>query len=125
MYFLNEEHKKNFEILLRLYMLSRGEDRQYEATIYVAAVPSVFYLINNKEIDTTCSPLYELMKWDEEREKWKFVSPGLTGATTRMCEFALSLYNGYEVKLDDVFGTVVSREFIDVLLQAIKIRSRY
>lgn len=119
MYFVDEGHENNFYELLEVYS-SKSRDMQYLSTIYVATHPDIYGLLG--EVDTEMSPLFNLATWDDGKEKFVFTAGGLTGATTRMCEFALSLYNGYLVSLDDVFGSVTEPELVEVLLQAIKIR---
>lgn len=125
MYFINQEHQENFNKLMDLYNLSSGQDIQYEASIYIAAVPEVYECFKGLgTIDTGFSPLFELMKWNDEEEQHVISAPGLTGSTRRMVELGLSLYNGREISLDDVFGTVASNHLVDACLEAIKIRAR-
>ncbi|WLR55941.1 hypothetical protein LC048_02775 [Mesobacillus subterraneus] len=124
MHFVNEMHKGNYDYLMGKYHLAPGEDAQYESTIYVAAYPDIYKAINLTKLSTMLhmSPLYTLTEWNDYEEKHVFIAPELTGATRRMCQLALSLYNGFPVSLDDVFGSVSSPEIIRVLFQAMKIR---
>jgi hypothetical protein len=125
-FFMNEAHKENFLKLMELYKRQHGKDPQYEATFYVAAVPDIYILLGKlNNIDTSRSPLYELMVYFEDQARYVPVADGLTGSTTQMVKFALSLYNDYEVGLDDVLGSVTSKEYLDVLIQAFKIRAKY
>lgn len=128
-YFIDDEHKNNFFFLMKQYGFKVGEDGQHEAAIYVSSIRDIFKLITKEELEKTVydriSPLYSLAKWDEDEDTHVFVHPGLTGSTRRMSQFGLSLYNGYPVALDEVFGSVSSKALIEVLLQAIKIRIKY
>lgn len=123
MFFTNDEHKRNYYLLMKIYNLEQGEDAQYESTIYVAAYPGIFKAINIKKL-SSFSPLLTLTRWNKHKQKHEFVASSLTGATRRMCEFAFSLYNGYEVSLDDILGSINNDSMIRVLFESLKIRSR-
>jgi hypothetical protein len=123
MFFTDEKHKKNYEYLMERYKLLPSQDVQYESTIYIASYPQIFELINQSEL-TSSSPLFTLTTWDETENRHTFIAPGLTGTTQRMCELALSLYNGFSVNLDEIFGAVVSQEMVWTLFQAMQIRAR-
>lgn len=125
MYFTNEEHKENYEKLMAHYRLRPGQDVQYESSIYICAVPELFDCFDSVEsIDTGAAPAFELMEWDDEKEKHVPSAPGLTGSTRRMLEFGVSCYTGYEISMDDVLGSVVSEDLFNALIQAMRIRSR-
>lgn len=120
MYFINEQHQQNYINLMAEYELKRGSvDRQYEANIYIASVPYIFDLIDLDKLNKSGGPLYHLMEWDEEKKKHVPAHPGLTGSTTKLLTVGLSLYNGYPTDLDYTY----SREFANVIIQAIKIRN--
>lgn len=121
MYFVDDTHEENYYRLMEKYHLQQGEDIQYESSIYIAAHPDIF---SKKMLNVRNSPLYAHMEWNEEKDRLVVTSPELTGSTRRMVEVGLSLYNGYSVGLDDVFGSVSSEELQDVIFQAIKIRAR-
>lgn len=123
MYFINEKHRGNYKLLMDKYHLTPEKDVQYESNIYIAAFPEIFEAIDLAKLEHS-SPLFPLTKWDEEEGKHIFTAPGLTGSTRRMCELALSLYNGYPVSLDEIFGSVVKQELLSVLFQAMKIRAK-
>ena len=62
-------------------------------------------------IKTSSGPL--LLLQNGMRKKANMLSvQQLTGSTKRLVEVGLSLYNGYEIGLDDVFGSIVSDELI-------------
>ncbi|MFE7064525.1 hypothetical protein ACFVAD_20530 [Sutcliffiella sp. NPDC057660] len=121
MYFVNEVHQENYERLMHRYRLTPGKDIQYESSIYIAAYPEIY---TEKMYEEDNSPLYAHMRWNEEKEMHIVSSPELTGSTRRMVEVGLSLYNGYPVELDDVFGSITNMELQDVVFQAMKIRAR-
>lgn len=123
MFFANKEHRNNYEELMIRYRLTPGQDIQYESSIYVAAFPEIFEAIDKNRLNSH-SPLFALTEWSEEEERHVFVAPELTGSTRRMCELALSLYNGYQIGLDEVFGSVVNPTMLQVLFQSMKIRAR-
>lgn len=123
-YFIEERHKRNYELMMGVYDLRPFQSFQFEPTIYIASIPAIFDCFNNLEtLDLSISPLFELMSWSESEATWKFTASGLTGATIRMCEFAISLYNGDPVELDIVLSSVVTKEYTDALIQAFKIRA--
>lgn len=122
MYFANTEHKENYDYLMGLYRLEPGENAEYEASIYIAAYPSVFDCYNKENISTEFGPLVFLN--DEElAEEYGHNFGALTGTTRRLVAFGMSLYNGFPVSLSDVFASLEEEEF-NVLIQAIKIRAR-
>ncbi|HHB1940074.1 TPA: hypothetical protein ACOQ43_000512 [Bacillus cereus] len=124
MHFANAEHKENYDCLMGMYELTRGEDVQYESNIYIAAYPEIFKCLDINMIKTSSGPLFMVTKWDEEEGKHVVSAAALTGSTKRLVEVGLSLYNGYEIGLDDVFGSIVSDELIDIFFQSCKIRAR-
>lgn len=123
MFFANAEHKENYECLMAMYELTRGEDLQYESNIYIAGYPGIFKCLDINMIKTSSGPLFWVTKWNEEEGKHVVSAAALTGSTKRLVEVGLSLYNGYEIGLDDVFGSIVSDELIDIFFQACKIRA--
>lgn len=127
MYFANEEHKYNFDNLVEMYTQQRSSkiasNVQYLANIYIAAYPDIFDCLNLKQLNTGAGPLFDLVEWDEEKEMDVVSAAGLTGSTTRLTQVGLSLYNGYPIGLDDVFGSLTSQELFDVFIQACRIRA--
>ncbi|MEK0086177.1 hypothetical protein [Benzoatithermus flavus] len=120
MYFANDEHKENYNYLMGLYRLKPGDDVEYEASIYIASYPQIFKCFG--EISTEFGPLSYLL--DEElAQEGNHNIGALTGTTRRMVACGMSLYNGLEVSLSDIFSTLGEEEF-NVLIQAIKIRAR-
>lgn len=124
MYFINDEHQYNYERFMSHYGLGQGVNGQYESQIYIAAIPDIFKCFDQIEkIDVNDGgPLYLLADWSEEKETFSLSHPALTGATTRLTEVGLSLYNGHPIGLDDVFGSVVQEDLLKALFQAMKIR---
>ena len=53
MYFANAEHKENYDCLMGMYELTRGEDVQYESNIYIAAYPEIFKCLDINMIKTS------------------------------------------------------------------------
>ncbi|PGT79158.1 hypothetical protein [Bacillus sp. AFS040349] len=123
MYFTNAEHKGNYEFLMGMYELTSGEDVQYESNIYVAAYPGIFKCLDINTIETSSGPLFMVTKWNDEESRHVVSAAALTGSTKRLVEVGLSLYNGYEIGLDDVFGSFASDELIDMFFQACRIRA--
>lgn len=121
-YFITEQHEQNYAELMVFYGLEPLERMQEEAAIYIAAIEDLYDLIGEPKDKYGC-PLFELMEWNEKEEKHEPAHGGLTGTSRRLLEVGLSLYNGYPIGLDEVLGSVTSREYIEALIQAIKIRS--
>lgn len=120
MYFANKEHKQNYEKLMNIYNLKHGQDVQYESSIYMAAYPRIFECFEESRISPYTGPLGLLLFDDEEEHN----ASSLTGSIRRMAELALSCFNGYEISLDEVFGSVVSQDMLAVIFQTMKIRAR-
>ncbi|MFC4182372.1 hypothetical protein [Saccharococcus thermophilus] len=120
MYFLNEDHKKNYWYLMNLYGLKQGEDVEYEASIYIAAYPEIFKCFVEK-ISTEFGPLVYLSS-EETAVEYGHNYGALTGTTRRLVGFGMSLYNGFPVSLADV--SMLGEEELNVLMQAIAIRSK-
>lgn len=121
-YFINKEHETAFNDLMRLYNFENFEDCQYEASIYIASVPDIHKCLP-ETINTLYSPIYSLMTYDEDQNTWDFTAQGLTGSTLKLCQFALSLFNGYKVDMNTTLGTVTLEEYVLVMFQAMKIRA--
>ena len=121
MYFSNSEHELNYNTLMDLYHLAPGQDKQYEANIYIAAYPEIFKGLNIEKIRTGVGgPLVFLLHEEYEDDHRPQV---LTGSTTQLAEVGQSLYNSYPVNLDSVFGSITDEEMLSVFLQACRIRA--
>ena len=127
MYFVNEDHKDNYFVLMGMYGLIPGQDSEYEAAIYIAAYPEIFRAYDLKALklqvkSEALGPIFYLMDDD-------FNPPHRTGALTSttwaLCDVAHSLFNGYRIGLDDVFGSIGSSpEALKVFVQACDIRTK-
>jgi len=124
MYFIDEEHEENYKWIMKKMMLNTNQDVQYEATVYMAAVPQIFRLIEKEKVRPSNSPLFLLTEWDEKIGNHEFTHPGLTGSTKGMCEFAISLFGGEPVSLDSVVASAGSAKFKEALVQSFKIRAK-
>lgn len=120
MFFLNDEHENNYNRLLELFGLVNRKDSQYEATLYISAIPDLYVLLDEINADYG-SPLNQLMKWNDEGEKYIIDSPALTGTTRRLVSLGMSCFNGYNIDLNDYVGNV-SDEYFIVLLEVLRIR---
>ncbi|MFA1512443.1 hypothetical protein ACDN41_24730 [Priestia aryabhattai] len=119
MYFANNEHEKNYKNLMDRYKLKRGQDVQYEASIYMAAYPEIFDCFNQEKLSIYTGPLAQLL-FDEDEVHHR---AGLTGSTRQMCELGMSCFNGYDVSLNDVFSRVISERLLEVIFQTLRIRA--
>lgn len=126
MYFVNENHKDNYFVLMGMYGLIPGQDSEYEAAIYIAAYPEIFKAYNidilkDQVRGERLGPLYYLTFDDLHLEH----NPKLlTGTTWTLCDIGNSLFNGYHIGLDDVFGSIGSnREALNIFLEACDIRT--
>lgn len=128
MFFINDDHEQNYHELMTAFGRKPGEDPEYEVTIYIAAVPEIRKLIPRDALDRTLrksiTPLLALAEWNERESRWMFNHEGLTGATSQMAMYGMSLYNSQKISLADVFGTATSTENFKVLQQAILIYTR-
>lgn len=124
MFFVDENHRINYEWMMAKMQLMPKKDVQYEANIYIAAIPIIYRYLDENSFEPYESPLHQLGKWSDEEKEWDFSHPALTGSATRMCEFGASLFNGYFISLDDVLGTIASDELRQALIQAFKIRAK-
>lgn len=121
MYFADNEHAQNYEVLMELYDLTPGSDRQYEANIYIAAYPAIFKGLNIDKIETHIGGPLNFLLLDEFSEGHR--PQVLTGSTTQLAKAGQSLYNSYKISLDDLFGSITNEEMLSVFLQACRIRS--
>lgn len=126
MYFSDEEHKDNYYALMGLYGYLPNEDVQYEASIYIAAYPEIYkafdldLLKDQKKEIGSISPLF-FLKNDDYNAGHE--TGALTGTTYALVEAGLSLYNGYLIGLDDLFGSIgSSHEGLSVFIEACNIR---
>ena len=117
LYFQNDEHKNNFRFLMDKYHLRKG-NLEYESSIYVAALPVIFKCLkDNGTINTAISPLFELTRWDEDKEEHIPCHPALTGVGIRLVEFGISLYTSSKIIFNDILITLSH----DVMIEAMRI----
>lgn len=116
MYYINEEHRQNFEFLLQQYKQYKN-DRQHLAAIYVASVPDIFPLLDLEEMKEE-NPLMHVMEFDEDQEKMVASHPGLTGNMKMLVTIGASLFNGTPCDLDIGF----SPKFAKAVINACEIR---
>ncbi|AQQ55628.1 DUF2538 family protein [Planococcus lenghuensis] len=118
MYFINQNHEDNF-IALRQYYSKQEHDPEYQAHLYIAAVPELFDLLDPFVLQKASgAALTTLMTYNEQAGNLMPSHGGLTSATTHLLEIGMSLYNGYPCNLD--FRP--SNEHAEVIIQALKIR---
>lgn len=120
MYFINEEHKKNYKKLMEIYKLQPQQNVQYESNLYIAAVPAIYKLIDENEFKPGQGPLIPLTIYDEEEGRLLLNHAGLTGGTSWLVQAGLSLYNGNSCDLD----YTNSVDFTFVFIEAVKIRNK-
>lgn len=126
MYFIDNKHKRNFETLLFRYPEYKRKNLEYLPTLYLAAFPEIYKCIDINKItgeDPGATPLMQLTNWDEEENKLIVSHEALTSGTRAMVQVGLSLFNGYPINLGRCLRLVTTKEWSDVLLEAIKIRS--
>lgn len=125
MYFINEEHEANYQLLMGLYELKNQEDVQYQASLYIAALPEIFNKLPETIVpEDRSTPLVHFLNWDEEKEEHEVSHPGLTGSTRRLVEYGMSLYNGFPCDMDSLAGSATSHDYPHAIIEAFKIRAR-
>jgi len=135
-YFLDEEHKKNFKRLQFKFPAS-FDDPEYRSACYISAVPMLFYKYEDY-IDDMATPLDWFIDWqkknyqqeeDESDEDYQerveeanYVDYDLTSSMQQLGKLGLNLWNGYDYfNLMDCLGALDS-DNIKVLKTAIDIR---
>ncbi|MBE7123961.1 hypothetical protein [Bacillus cereus] len=120
MYFVNEEHERNYLKLLDARSVEPGDDPQYETAFYITAYPEIYKCFDWGICKVEYSPLGELIFSKGEK---KGINPGaLTGTTLQLAKAGQSLFNGYKVDLSDL--PLYNEEIFRVFFQACKIRWR-
>lgn len=115
MYFIDQEHQRNFEALADFYE-KKKTDIHYRSSIYIASVPDIYQLLDLKSPEF--GPLISLSTYDDEKKMRIPSAAGLTGSTSQLVRIGLSLFRGDPVSLDFHFG----EEFNRVVIQAMKVR---
>jgi hypothetical protein len=121
MYFIDTEHKKNYESLLFCYPEYKRENIEYLPTIYLAAFPEIFKFIDLNEIDKDRSALNQLTDFDDDGNLI-ITEPGLTSGTKSLVKLGTSCFNGTNIDFALCVNRVTNQEWKEVFLQAIKIR---
>lgn len=111
-YFVDDEHKRNYKELLIRFPQAK-EDTEYQSAVYILAVPMILGKVK-KKLNTFKYPVDWIWRWEwkyklsemedfkkareEEIEKGKDFEIGydLTGSMIRLGRLALHLWNGYE-----------------------------
>lgn len=118
MYFIDEEHEQNWFYLYGYYT-NAANSRQYQANLYLAAVPDLHRLLKPELIQKERgTPLAQLMDYDERKGELIPSHPGLTSGTILLLEVAMSLFNGHSCSLD----AAPSADYAKAIVQAVKIR---
>uniref|UniRef100_UPI003F499AF9 hypothetical protein n=1 Tax=Bacillus multifaciens TaxID=3068506 RepID=UPI003F499AF9 len=121
MYFVDQEHKKNYLWLLEKKGLNPGDDSEYEAAYYITAHPEIFKCFDWDVYKLRYSPLGDLLFNDDEDSKG--ADPGvLTGATWQLVKIGQSMFNGYKIDLSDF--PFYNEEMFNVFIQTCKLRGR-
>lgn len=118
MYFVSDEHRINYNWLMKVYNLKQGQDLEYEANIYIAAYPEIFKCFRKDNIDLSFGPLADFFD-----NKSGHNIAALTGSTIGMIDLGMSLYNGYQVSVNEIFGSLTDEEMVEVCIEAIRIRA--
>lgn len=118
MYFASVGHRKNYMLLMNLYKLKKNQDVEYEANIYIAAYPDIFKCFILEKLDLSFGPLTVFLG-----EKEFHNTGALTGTTIRMINLGMSLYNGHEIGLNEIIGSINNDEVFNVCIEAIRIRT--
>ncbi|GKW46916.1 hypothetical protein [Planococcus sp. NCCP-2050] len=118
LYFINDRPKYKFGTFLEYYG-PKGDDIQYRANIYLAAVPEIFELLREADVSSgDNAPLVTLMKYSDTEDELIPANPGLNGSATELLNIGMSLFNGRQCSLD--FSP--SNEYGFAIMQAMKIR---
>ncbi|MDE5414570.1 hypothetical protein [Alkalihalobacterium chitinilyticum] len=123
MYFLDDEHYENYRWLTKLYSVQEGRGGEYEANIYIAAVPDIFKSYNKERIDISYGPLVGLI-YDEHAREGGHNRGSLTNSSWELIKYGMSLYNSYNISLDETFAYITDEDLIKVCVQGIYIRTK-
>ncbi|QWH04230.1 DUF2538 family protein (plasmid) [Bacillus mycoides] len=93
MYFVNEEHERNYLKLLDARSVEPSDDPQYETSFYITAYPEIYKCFDWGTCKVEYSPLGELIYSQGDK---KGINPdALTGTTLPLAKTGQSLFNGY------------------------------
>ncbi len=108
-YFENEDHKSNYDYLMKYYNLVHLQKKYLEACIYVAASPEIFKCINLTALEGH-TPLH--WYFDIQNAPAKGHKPYLlTGTSQTLLEAGLAIYSGMDICLK---GTLVQLNGTDL-----------
>lgn len=91
MYFIDQEHQRNFDALADFYE-KKQTDIHYRSSIYIASVPDIYQLLDLKSPEF--GPLISLSTYDDEKKMRIPSAAGLTGSTSHLVRIGLSLFRG-------------------------------
>lgn len=130
-YFVDDQHRQNFEKLLVKFpdarLLGNGS---YRSTCYLAALPEIFkcFTLSKQRHGPFSWYMYlsddELTEKEYEQVKREYgatLAP-LTSGTRALCELAWSLWNGHGFGVDQI--TEMDPDLYRVVLQALELRRR-
>ncbi|MCP3033562.1 DUF2538 family protein [Halobacillus sp. A1] len=123
MYFYNEEHEKNYNVLTRIYSNAQSNS-EYRVNCYIASLPEIYKLLDIDQLTPgPGGPISSLMIFAEDG-KQEFNHPGLTSSSKNLASVGQSLYNSHPVDLAKVIGVCNNdRKLFLVVVQALKIAS--
>ncbi len=91
MYFVNDEHQENFEVLLKKYPVAQ-DDSQYQAGFYIVAHPVIFDHCNGNPVSDNHGPF----DWYfDDLEKPNPYRAGLSSGFLYLARTGLNLYNNH------------------------------
>lgn len=107
-YFVDDQHKRNFETVLAIWRVSKG-NTEYMTACYILAVPMIFEKVENL-IDDFKNPIDWIWRWeykynlsklpeyqdDDEEEEIPEIPYDLTGSMIQLGKFSLNMWNSYE-----------------------------
>ncbi|MGG1518450.1 DUF2538 family protein [Paenibacillus oryzisoli] len=114
MYFVNEEHERNFNFLLGKYPIATV-DKEYQTGFYIVSNPVIYHYCNGNPVIDGNGPF----DWffDENCDK-----SGLSNGYRQLVQAGIHLYNNFdEFSLYLSLGTW-GFELFEVFIQACKIR---
>lgn len=119
MYFLNEDHKSNFQLCIDKFEV---QNREYCSCCYIASVPEIFKCFSLQEqIHGPFDWFFETLDDNLAVSERKGVTAPLTNQTTALIHLALNLWNGHPFDLS-VGISSWDDDLFKVALQAIALR---
>ena len=121
MYFVNEEHKENYDFLSEKYPLSYS-DVHYQVACYFTGLPLIYENVRYSKSMESKNPCTWIFKYEKDPNDVDF---DLTSSMVQIGRIMLNLWNGYEGANLSRCLDVLDHDHFIALITAIHIKRGY